>query len=886
MGFRFYRRIKLLPGVCINLGKRGASVSVGPRGAKMTFGKNGVKTSVGLPGTGIRYERKIASFGNGGSNGGTLRDNPPPTASPVISNKGVHSMNTPVVRGELPPDEVWQLVEHCRTSRKYSRLISIAIILFAIVLGFRCIWLWNNGVAMDATVALGIFVLLGMLVLRAVARCAQKLPMDRYAPDGTDTVAAALQVAFNSSCVWYSVTQKVGTSNASRTDSLPFPMKRCLGVHAYDFGGVQLIPLRGFTVVVKGVSVDAVPNRKISLNVFKSSLTVGGRESNPPDSKVTGRSWLYTTKKGLPDKRYSYNPCQTTFVVGVLAMISRPSFAYWVTFSHSSAIERIAGLIPRSSRAEFRSAQPMRVRGAVAPDYFSMIRKASTDLTDFLERVDADSRSKKMLSEISGGESFDSFAKYCNTNPRLALLAYTDLRDTFRRLGYSTDDLTGLEGLGMIIVMLKIFSFGDDVDVDSLEDPDIAAKMAKLMSQCIREVGGEMNIKGADTPLMLHFVFGHSSGSFDWAVEYATLVYRWASVMAKADGTITPAEEGVLSRLMKLKTETSGSNVRISGGEAMNAAPSGGFRAAPKRQIARPTTRTISPSEMFKDLIGLRPVRDEVEKLARFVEIQHLRESKGMRSVPVSYHCVFTGNPGTGKTTVARIVANIYKDLGVLKKGHLVETDRSGLVAEYVGQTAVKTTKVIDSALDGILFIDEAYSLVGGGKEDYGKEAIATLLKRMEDDRDRLVVILAGYTREIKSFIDSNPGLQSRFNRYIEFPDYSAEELAQIFISLAKKSQYRLTAAAEERLGEMMAEAVQHKDKNFGNARSVRNLFERTIERQALRLSSVAPITAEMLETIESWDLDGIATERESATAQIMDSLAEKTADGRHVIDV
>ena len=469
-------------------------------------------------------------------------------------------------------------------------------------------------------------------------------------------------------------------------------------------------------------------------------------------------------------------------------------------------------------------------------DYFSMIRKASLDVINFLERTDLDPRCRRMLAEVGGGEAFDEFGEYCRINPRLAMTAYTDFRHTFHRLGYSTDDLTGLEGLGMIIVVAGLFPYVD-VDIDSLEDPDYALRVAGSFSRFIRGIGGEANIKGADTPLMLHFMFNHGAGVFDWATEYATLVYRWASVMAKADGTITPTEEDVLAGLMKLKEGTSGNNVRITDG------------------CVYPESQNSSPLEMFDGLIGLKPVREEVEKLARFVEIQRLRERRGMRTVPISYHCVFTGNPGTGKTTVARIVAEIYRSLGVLKRGHLVETDRSGLVAEYVGQTAVKTNMVIDSALDGVLFIDEAYSLVDGGNEDYGKEAIATLLKRMEDDRSRLVVILAGYTTEMRRFIDSNPGLQSRFNRYIEFPDYSADELVQIFASLADKSQYALAPFAEVRLREVMAVAFANKDKNFGNARFVRNLFEKSIERQAFRLAGVSPITQEMLEALTAEDI-------------------------------
>ena len=254
-------------------------------------------------------------------------------------------------------------------------------------------------------------------------------------------------------------------------------------------------------------------------------------------------------------------------------------------------------------------------------------------------------------------------------------------------------------------------------------------------------------------------------------------------------------------------------------------------------------------------LIGLNSVKEEVKTLRNYIIIQQEREKKGLKTTPVSYHCVFTGNPGTGKTTVARIVADVYRSLGVLKKGHLVETDRSGLVADYVGQTATKTNKIIDRALDGVLFIDEAYSLATGGDNDYGKEAIATLLKRMEDNRDRLVVILAGYSDEMKQFIDSNPGLQSRFNRYIHFPDYNADELFQIFEASCKRNDYVMTDEAKTALKSLLEKAVAEKDKNFGNARFIRNLFEKTLERQANRLSKQENLSKEMLTEITKSDL-------------------------------
>jgi len=263
------------------------------------------------------------------------------------------------------------------------------------------------------------------------------------------------------------------------------------------------------------------------------------------------------------------------------------------------------------------------------------------------------------------------------------------------------------------------------------------------------------------------------------------------------------------------------------------------------------------PYQELDDLIGLGAVKEEVRSLANFVKLQKQRQDKGLKTPKLSYHLVFTGSPGTGKTTVARIVARIYKDLGILKKGHTVETDRSGLVANYVGQTATKTNAVVDSALNGVLFIDEAYALVPeNASQDYGQEAISTLLKRMEDDRDKLVVIIAGYTNEMKRFIDSNPGLQSRFNRYINFPDYTAGELVDIFKMYMKKNQYTIAEDAEEMLREKLNYAVDHKDRNFGNARFVRNVFEKSIQNQANRLSGKTGLSERQLTEITVDDLE------------------------------
>ena len=241
--------------------------------------------------------------------------------------------------------------------------------------------------------------------------------------------------------------------------------------------------------------------------------------------------------------------------------------------------------------------------------------------------------------------------------------------------------------------------------------------------------------------------------------------------------------------------------------------------------------------EELDRLIGLEGVKKNLSNLINVIRIRKIREDMGLSQTEMSLHLVFSGNPGTGKTTVARLLAKIYKALGVVSKGQLVEVDRAGLVEGYVGQTAQKTQEVIDKALGGVLFIDEAYTLTNNKESgDYGQEAVDTLLKRMEDDRDKFVVIVAGYTEPMEEFLESNPGLRSRFSKFIEFADYSDEELYTIFISMCEAQDYHVTEDAKEILKEHFRRIVEEKDVNFANAREVRNYFERCIERQANRL--------------------------------------------------
>lgn len=620
MGFRFYRRIKLAPGVSLNLGKKGASVSIGPRGAKMTFGPRGTRASVGIPGTGMRYEKKL---GDGGG-------------SPA----------------EVPPSLVLAML-------------------------------------------LGVF-----------------------------------------------------------------------SFFSYMFYTVAKL------------------------------------------------DWLLLLCFGF----------------GVGAVLS---FIYTVTID----------AMRQSERTE---------KQTHTNNYIITLARVTDDIYLFLKEICRSTRYRNMLKSVSGLDVFADSSSFV-VNPRLGAMVLCDARACFRKLGHDDGNLKGLSGVGYAILVTRLIS--DKYNIDMFLDKDRRSSLLKLISESNIKHDIELEIDGHENDFRFNVVFGKLKGEQDLVQRYCTLMYRWASLVAKADGVITQAESKTLAAILDLKNEYrgSGDGTRIKSTSSQGTALPLSKAQPISMQEERQTLKDVLAS--LDALIGLGPVKEEVKTLTKFIGIQRKRAKAGMKLAPVSYHCVFTGNPGTGKTTVARILADIYRDLGVLKKGHLVETDRSGLVAEYVGQTAVKTNKVIDSALDGVLFIDEAYTLVQGGNNDYGGEAIATLLKRMEDDRDRLVVVLAGYTDEMKKFIDSNPGLQSRFNRYIHFPDYTASELAQIFLLTAKKSQYTCNSDVKASIADIMDQAVKVKDKNFGNGRFVRNLFEKAIQRQAVRLSTETNLTTEMLAELTLHDL-------------------------------
>jgi len=439
----------------------------------------------------------------------------------------------------------------------------------------------------------------------------------------------------------------------------------------------------------------------------------------------------------------------------------------------------------------------------------------------------------------------------------LELPASLQLRRDFTfmalRLGHADEDFTQSE----MLMLSDVFMIFSGIEAINYLDPDGAVskvtkeQMPDVISslrdpEMMRLPGWDWSFSGSCMSVQYLAQYDEWHGT-SYACDFIKLAIDFCELVAKADAIVGEEEQKEKENIREWLDR--------SYKEMGEGSPATG---------ASTVKTSKAPDESLDDLIrdlnaltGLATVKSEVADLVSFLKVQGIRKERGMAPASISRHLVFYGNPGTGKTTVARTLASIYAKLGFLSKGHLVEADRSGMVAGFVGQTAIKTKEVCEKALGGVLFIDEAYTLAVKD-QDYGQEAIDTLLKYMEDNRDDLVVVVAGYPDKMAGFLDCNPGIRSRFTRFMNFQDYSPEELSAIFAGFCKEGGFTLTDEASTKARGVLEEQYVQRDSNFGNARFARNLFEQCLVRHARRITKSDDITDGMLTMLEEDDVDWV----------------------------
>lgn len=1007
MAWRYRKRVKVAPGVYMNINKSGISTSAGVRGASVTFGKNGTYLNTGIPGTGFYDRQRIgkpsAPRTNYATSPSAFRIHSKGTytfaaflcgfvalactavapfgligtfifgagAWANLSNRKKYYGKNTVESEECPSfitDAKKALAKSAdeRQKKILSNFINTVETIDSIEDEEYILGMLKKKPAKNAELISAHSAELASLKRRLEST---KYDVDSSAPSDVlalyEKSCRSFELLLSSQKIWIQTSKSQNMEVKSSAASIVELKETNFGVGVFNYiksrFDVPIIPVGNqllylypeYAILSTSPSLFEIVDYS-NISMIYTSIRFNEPGIYPTDAEKIGTTWEYVNKNGEPDRRYARNRQIAVVRYGGIHLTVKGKTA--VTFQVSNAhladdfctsFNRLAGTVKANYKESSASVSgPISVTtNLVAETNFSLAEviqaadrlfQCLVDMATDRQVVEALDNQRQLekaleLDQIGGGI----------IDKRLAVVAVTDLVKCFDRLGHRPDMSTD-EGCAIGIALARIIL--PDNEIWNNQSQMQTAEGQKLLADCYNLVKDNLHIEFEPDKFLLIEMLRHEGVDEETINKWAVLLYRYALLIAKADGHLSDTEQKWLTNILSFTKNGGANTTHYNITSKKVSLPSGldplfadvaryivssnigstssiqrrfeiGYSRAGKimdqleqlgvvgpLQGARPRTvlmdslaldellstgsstidivdevpssievehpidkpeggqkRTISnPMKELENLIGLAGVKTEITNIYNLVKVQKVRAAKGLNAPDISYHCVFTGNPGTGKTTVARLVAQIYKKLGILSKGHLVETDRSGLVAEYVGQTAVKTNKIIDSALDGVLFIDEAYSLVQNGRgNDYGSEAIATLLKRMEDNRDRLVVILAGYSDEMKQFIDSNPGLQSRFNRYIHFEDYSAEELSSIYEFNLSKYDYRMTPEASAAIKEVMEEAVANKDKNFGNARFVRNLFEKTLERQAKRLasSSLSSITEEVLVKIIKEDV-------------------------------
>ena len=484
-----------------------------------------------------------------------------------------------------------------------------------------------------------------------------------------------------------------------------------------------------------------------------------------------------------------YGPSAYLIFAGIFLFIVIVTMHLWSRYRENETSQQIADLMKEALTSPMENmvsdsgyAVAVKPDGTINPNLIRCMKKLDPTISAitkfFQDFIHYDGVASKLRSHFSlGAAGNDTFQE-------LSTVFLSDIAFLSAKLGHEVS-FNSFESCGFVTLLLRLRTNAPETtDWNRLVYQAFVDRVIDMNALLSNLEKNHAQVEPSGEIFLFASIFAEFSP--DAVKKYMRLMYDYSAALANIDRKLVPQEVQWLQHLERFIGNYR-SFIRTNGTIKCSARPVGyrdAIRDTAAWNVAAEKPKNSNGEDAIRklnDLIGLESVKREVITFRNFIKIQKERKKKGLSVPPTSCHLVFSGNPGTGKTTIARIMAEIFRDLGVVSKGHLIEATRADLVAGYMGQTAIKTNKVIDSALDGVLFIDEAYTLSRNSEGDYGQEAIDTLLKRMEDDRDRLVVIIAGYTNEIRNFVNSNPGLSSRFNRYIDFPDYTEEELAEIF---------------------------------------------------------------------------------------------------------
>ncbi len=870
MSLRFRRRLKILPGIYLNLGRNGISTTIGPRGANLNIGKQGVYLNTGIPGTGISNRQKLY----GGSNNNPAEPINTETTPPIDK-----SINTNSSQEIISSEGLKGLQEQLENAKKEGESLVSEITITEKQLGE-----FESDLSQKQN---GLFAKL-FTKKETIENLEKKV--DEISQNRTELIKqyeaskADLNIQFDSELedqyqklyisfgclttsdtIWgiTAETEVTALKSSAKTaversvvkfdlNTLDFIKSIYSPFHLQTANGCNLYIYPAFVLLMdKQNAITLIELKELNLQ-FHQQKFQEPKESIPSDSIIIDYDWAKVNKDGSRDMRLKDNYQIPVVKYGALKFSSNSGLNETYYVSNVGVTQNFATEFGRYLSLLYPSSKHAAPSSNIEPQefsqrYYNLLMDLSEQIASLSTRLIADDILTEKLKGSIGDQSPETFISYC--------MIY-DCCQIFKLLRKEQFDEASVEMTGAALLSSKLTpnteSLFNTARFEVIENMHATGGFRE-MARGLIEISGNNNplkisLNSTRDNQVVSSKRVQSNLSLPAALklidhplfdEYVSMLYRYATIIAKANNTVSKDEEEILKEIYQIThnplPEEKNASLNIS-------------------DVKKGETLDEVLNEL-ETLIGLGGVKEEVRSLINYIKVQKEREKVGLKTSQVSYHCVFTGSPGTGKTTIARIVAKIYMHLGILKKGHLVETDRSGLVAEYTGQTAVKVSKAVNSALDGVLFIDEAYSLVGENQDDFGKEAIATLIKRMEDDRDKLIVIVAGYTDEMKTFIDTNPGFKSRFNRYIEFVDYTPSELEAIFKLMCNKLDYQLTDGAVKQLTEVLTTAFIKRDKSFGNGRFVRNTFEKTLEKQANRIASIASLTKEILTTIIEEDI-------------------------------